>query len=47
MDFKYLNGGLMLSRSEETEAEDAATRLDTDPAIWCIWQDRSAGFSVV
>lgn len=37
MDFKYLNGGLILSRSEETEAEDVANgRLDTDSAIWIM-----------
>lgn len=37
MDFKYLNGGLMLSRSEETEAEDVANgRLDTDPPTWVM-----------
>lgn len=37
MDFKYLNGGLMLSRSEETEAEDVANgSLDADPATWVM-----------
>lgn len=37
MDFKYLNGGLMLPRSEKAEAEDVTSnRLDTDPATWIM-----------